>query len=147
MLFRSSIETFGQLPLADSSWQSLDVHQPLPDGPLAAEREAPRHQRFCTDLFGSLCPVTGQPDWATLYVELQDSPWHEARLLGLLLEQRGHTGFHESCIEGLFQRLSRERPEAQLAVYGRFTRRGGIDINPWRSTGHFELPDLRSPRQ
>lgn len=99
-------------------------------------------------LFRSNCPVTGQPDWATVQVAYQGPRLDREALLRYLISFRRHSGFHEQCVERIFTDLhQRCRPE-HLHVRACFTRRGGLDINPWRSS-HQQQPDrqVRDPRQ
>ena len=102
-------------------------------------------------LFRSCCPVTGQPDWATVQVSYEGRKIERAGLLRYLVSYREHTGFHEACVELIFHHLMEQCRPDHLEVSARFTRRGGIDINPVRSTsastsgGHW--PNIRDPRQ
>ncbi len=94
-----------------------------------------------TDLFKSKCPMTGQPDWATVQVRYVGPQIDRKGLLKYFISYRSHGAFHENCVEQIFMDiLTRCRPE-KLTVYARFTRRGGLDINPFRS--NFE-PSLKS---
>ncbi len=87
-----------------------------------------------THLLRSLCPVTNQPDWASVLVRYRGPAMDRAGLLAYLVSYRQHADFHEQCVERIFMDiLQRCRPES-LTVYARYTRRGGLDINPWRST-------------
>ena len=87
-----------------------------------------------TDLFRSRCPITGQPDWATLTVCYQGPLIEHASLLRYLVSFRLHNDFHENCVERIFCDIkSRCRPNA-LSVEANFLRRGGLDINPVRAT-------------
>lgn len=87
-----------------------------------------------THLLKSNCPVTGQPDWATLFVEYSGAKIHHENLLRYVVSFREHQDFHEHCVERIFvDLLHRCRPK-MLSVYARYTRRGGLDINPYRST-------------
>ena len=101
-----------------------------------------------TRLFRSVCPVTGQPDYASLQLRYGGARIDRARLLGYLLSYRRHPGFHEHCVEKIFADVwTRCRPET-LAVYARFTRRGGIDINPFRTSADDPAPsNARTARQ
>jgi len=86
-----------------------------------------------THLFRSLCPITGQPDWATVSIQYAGNRIDQAALLTYLISYRSHNEFHEHCVERIFMDiLNRCEPE-KLSVYARYTRRGGIDINPYRS--------------
>jgi len=100
-----------------------------------------------SNLFKSNCPVTGQPDWASILVRYRGPKIKEERLLAYLVSYRTHAEFHEQCVERVFMDINKNcRPEA-LTVYARFARRGGLDINPFRS--NFEDPpeNLRLLRQ
>ena len=80
------------------------------------------------------CPVTGQPDWASVQIRYRGQQIDREGLLRYLVSYRQHQDFHENCVESIFcDILSRCQPES-LTVYARYTRRGGLDINPWRST-------------
>lgn len=91
-----------------------------------------------THLFKSNCPVTGQPDWATVYIHYKGPKIEHASLLKYLISFRNHQGFHEQCAEKIFVDLVQQCQVNNLTVYARFTRRGGLDINPFRS--NFESP-------
>ncbi len=85
-----------------------------------------------SDLLKSNCPVTGQPDWASVRIAYRGPRIDRAGLLRYLVSFREHAGFHEQCVERIFvDVLARCRPDA-LSVEARYTRRGGLDINPWR---------------
>jgi 7-cyano-7-deazaguanine reductase len=84
-------------------------------------------------LLKSNCPVTGQPDWASVQVVYAGARIERAGLLRYLVSYRNHDDFHEQCVERIFRDiLARCAPE-RLTVQARYTRRGGLDINPWRS--------------
>ena len=128
---------------------------PLPTAPDAARLAAgagraptARPQRLVSGLLRSLCPVTSQPDWADVQVVLYGARLAPEALLGYLLGFAEHTGFHEQCVERIFLDVrAAVRPDA-LSVCARYTRRGGIDINPFRSTpGLAAPPNLRTFRQ
>ena len=95
----------------------------------------------------SLCPVTAQPDWATVVVWLEDAQLAPASLLSYLYAFRHHREFHEQCVERMFRDLRQACGDAPLSVQALYTRRGGLDINPWRSTGQARSPRLRCARQ
>lgn len=123
-----------------------DAAEPEP-GLLAVGRTA-AEETLNSALFRSNCPVTGQPDYADLMVRYHGPRIDHASLLSYLLSYRRHAAFHESCVERIYADIAaRCRPE-RLTVYARFTRRGGIDINPFRS--NCETPPAvvhRTPRQ
>ena len=106
-------------------------------------------ETLTTRAFRSNCPVTGQPDWADVQVRYRGAPIDREGLLRYLVSYRNHAGFHEACVERIFVEVMRRCAPRALAVYARFTRRGGLDINPFRSTpGFAALPaNLRTARQ
>jgi 7-cyano-7-deazaguanine reductase len=85
-------------------------------------------------LLKSNCPVTGQPDWASLQIRYSGPRVDRAGLLRYIASFRRHNDFHEQCVERVFVDLQRRCAPTQLSVYARYTRRGGLDINPFRST-------------
>ncbi len=87
---------------------------------------------YYSHLFRSLCPVTGQPDCATVFIECQGIALDESGLLGYLLSFAEHQGFHENCVERIYCEIWQQCAPQGLAVTARFTRRGGIEINPYR---------------
>lgn len=91
-------------------------------------------QTLVSHLLRSNCPVTGQPDWASVRIHYQGDSLREESLLRYICSFRLHQGFHEQCIERMFCDIWQQcRPE-RLSVEGRFTRRGGLDINPFRAS-------------
>ena len=144
---------FARLPRAELDGDCLDGLEPdgVADRPTSETLEAGGEratETVFTRLFRSVCPVTGQPDYASLQVRYRGARIDRARLLGYLLSYRRQPGFHEHCVERIFADVSRRcRPET-LAVYARFTRRGGIDINPFRTSGDEPAPsNARTARQ
>jgi len=90
-------------------------------------------ETFHTHLLKSNCPVTDQPDWATLYVRYKGPKIIASTFLQYVISYRLHNDFHEQCIERIFIDLLRECTTEALTVFGKYTRRGGVDINPFRS--------------
>lgn len=105
----------------------------------AADAEEDREVLWSTNLFRSLCPVTGQPDFASVSVRMRGRTPSPESLLAYLVSYRRHRGFHEQCVEQIFTDLSRRISPDLLEVRACFTRRGGIDINPFRSSAR-DLP-------
>ncbi|NJC89399.1 MAG: NADPH-dependent 7-cyano-7-deazaguanine reductase QueF [Desulfuromonas sp.] len=98
-------------------------------------------------LLKSNCLVTRQPDWASVLIRYRGPAIDPAALLRYLVSFRRHSEFHEQCVERIFTDLLRHcRPEL-LTVYARYTRRGGLDINPFRSNFETDLPNWRLARQ
>lgn len=104
-------------------------------------------ERLCSHLLKSLCPVTGQPDWGSLVVEYRGRPVSHAGLLRYLVGFRGQQDFHEHCVERIFMALMEACEPQWLRVRAYYTRRGGIDINPWRSTEDQPPAPVRLRRQ
>jgi len=100
-----------------------------------------------SNLFRSLCPVTGQPDFATLVIRYLGRPITRSSLLAYLVSFRNHPAFHESTIEQIFMDIQSVCQPDQLSIAGRFLRRGGIDINPFRSNVDDQMELLRLSRQ
>ncbi|AMX02788.1 NADPH-dependent 7-cyano-7-deazaguanine reductase QueF [Microbulbifer thermotolerans] len=94
----------------------------------------PVSETLYSHLLRSNCPVTGQPDWATVSVEYQGPALHREALLAYIISFREHQDFHEHCVERIFCDLHRLAAFEALTVSARYTRRGGLDINPLRST-------------
>ena len=91
-------------------------------------------EALVSHLFKSNCPVTGQPDWASLQIRYRGPAIDRESLLRYLVSFRRHDDFHEQCVERIFVDLMRQCAPAALRVQARYTRRGGLDINPWRSS-------------
>jgi 7-cyano-7-deazaguanine reductase len=125
----------------------IHTYEPAPDL-LALESDSRAvRETLHTHLFRSLCPVTGQPDFATVFVEYSGTPMVRSALLAYLVSFRCHQAFHEATIERIYQDISERCQPEQLSVTGRFLRRGGVDINPFRSNVRDQAAPLRLPRQ
>ncbi len=108
----------------------------------------PVEETLATRLFRSNCPVTGQPDWASVQISYLGAPVDQAGLLRYLVGYRSHDAFHEQCVEQIWCDIMRQCRPQRLTVQARYTRRGGLDINPWRSNvGGMGVGNLRHPRQ
>lgn len=139
-------------PLAGQSIDALPVEIADYDEPqpalLQCDPKLPAGEyALVTDLFRSVCPVTGQPDFASIQVQYRGAAIDPAALLRYLVSFRRHSGFHEHCIERIYADLMQRCAPQQLLVHGRFTRRGGIDINPCRSSHPVDAVNPRSARQ
>ena len=86
------------------------------------------------------CPVTGQPDWASIHIAYTGPRIDRAGLLRYLVSFRDHCEFHEQCVERVFMDIWRRCQPTKLAVYARYTRRGGLDISPLRTSHPMALP-------
>ncbi|WP_329003938.1 NADPH-dependent 7-cyano-7-deazaguanine reductase QueF [Pseudomonas aeruginosa] len=104
-------------------------------------------EQLYSHLLKSNCPVTGQPDWGTLVVDYQGPALDPASLLAYLVSFRQHQDFHEQCVERIFLDLQRLLQPQALSVYARYVRRGGLDINPYRSLAEVAPDNRRLVRQ
>ncbi|MDE2422205.1 MAG: NADPH-dependent 7-cyano-7-deazaguanine reductase QueF [Gammaproteobacteria bacterium] len=106
-----------------------------------------------SNLLRSNCPVTGQPDWGTIFIRYQSAKSQGAEicrnsLLTYIVSYRQHSGFHEQCVEQIFSDIWQIFKPEKLAIHAQYTRRGGLDINPCRSSDPLWLPKvLRLARQ
>jgi len=108
------------------------------------------NEQLFSHVFKSNCPVTGQPDWATVWLAYSGKKIDELSLLNYLVSYRNHQGFHEACVENIFRDIQARCEVTELCVYARYTRRGGLDINPFRVTSNWQdkaLPFTRLLRQ
>jgi 7-cyano-7-deazaguanine reductase len=101
-------------------------------------------ETLVSHLLKSNCPVTGQPDWASVQIAYRGPRLDRAGLLRYLISYREHSDFHEQCVERIFIDIMRQCSPQRLAVYARYTRRGGLDINPFRASPG--LPNPGNPR-
>ena len=130
----------------------LDVeisdYTPAPQHLRADAAQAVVSETLVSHLLKSNCLVTGQPDWATLYVRYRGAPIDRAGLLRYIVSFREHNEFHEQCVERIFVDLQTRCAPQSLAVWARYTRRGGLDINPFRAAQPSDLPpNSGDPRQ
>ena len=98
------------------------------------KNKVPRNKVVCFEGFRSICPVTSQPDWGNIYIHSTSHFLDSKKLIKFLKSFRNKGDFHEACIESIFITLLEDFAIDNLTVYGKFLRRGGIDINPIRST-------------
>ena len=114
----------------------------------ADHTQPPVDECLVTHLLRSSCPVTGQPDWASVQINYVGGQINEEGLLRYLIAFREHQEFHEHCVEKIFVDIKKTCRPTKLSVYARYTRRGGIDINPFRTDYNAEWPDnTRHSRQ
>jgi len=104
-------------------------------------------EQLVSHLLKSNCLITNQPDWASIYIHYQGKAIDHAALLKYLISFRQHNEFHEQCVERIFCDLQQHCQLEQLTVFARYTRRGGLDINPFRSTHIEQAPLARTLRQ
>jgi 7-cyano-7-deazaguanine reductase len=90
-------------------------------------------ETFVSHLLRSKCPVTSQPDWASVIIRYEGPRIDRSSLLGYIVSYRNHNEFHEQCVERMFVDIKRQCASLRLSVAARYMRRGGLDINPFRS--------------
>jgi 7-cyano-7-deazaguanine reductase len=134
------------------SLDRLDVectqYTPAPELLKAASGEQPVTETLVSNLLKSNCLVTSQPDWGTVQVRYTGPQIDQAGLLQYIVSFRNHNEFHEQCVERMFMDIRARCKPVKLAVYARYTRRGGLDINPFRSSHPAAAPkSVRTARQ
>ena len=148
-------QDFDKEPVHELDGLNLDrldlecVHyQPAPELLQAQHNEAPVTETLTSQLLKSNCLVTGQPDWGSVRISYTGPQIDQAGLLQYIVSFRNHNEFHEQCVERIFMDIWRACKPSKLEVYARYTRRGGVDINPWR-TSHPKLAPIhvRTARQ
>lgn len=112
----------------------IDTYQPAPHLLRAATQGGEIHETLYSHLLKSNCLVTGQPDWGMVAVRYRGPAIDRAGLLRYIISFRGHNEFHEQCVERIFCDIMARCAPRELLVWARYTRRGGLDINPWRAT-------------
>lgn len=134
--------------LIDDQSIGIDHYGPPRAKYLAAHDRDDADETLLSHLLKSNCPVTGQPDWASVQIRYTGPRIDRAGLLRYLVSFREHAEFHEQCVERIFTDVMHRCHPDTLSVYARYTRRGGLDINPFRSTdGGMQPPEMRSARQ
>ncbi|MFZ2237172.1 MAG: NADPH-dependent 7-cyano-7-deazaguanine reductase QueF [Dokdonella sp.] len=136
-------ESIDDLPI------SIDVYGPPAADQLRVQPNAETvSETLVSNLLKSNCPVTGQPDWASIQIAYTGAAIDRESLLRYLVSFRRHDDFHEHCVERIYMDINKRCTPTKLSVYARYTRRGGLDINPWRSSVDAEPPsNLRGSRQ
>jgi 7-cyano-7-deazaguanine reductase len=123
-------------------------YEPAPDLLSANLDEQPVTETLVSHLLKSNCLVTGQPDWGSVQITYSGPQIEQAGLLQYIVSFRNHNEFHEQCVERIFMDIWTRCQPTKLTVYARYTRRGGLDINPWRTSAPGALPpNVRTARQ
>jgi 7-cyano-7-deazaguanine reductase len=148
-------EGFDAQPIHELDGLSLDRldiectdYLPAPHLLKATFDELPVAESLTSNLLKSNCLVTGQPDWGSVRITYSGPQIDQGSLLRYIVSFRNHHEFHEQCVERIFMDILRTCKPTQLCVYARYTRRGGLDINPIRS--NYPLappPNIRNARQ
>ncbi len=127
---------------------TIDQYQPSASLLALAEDDQEVNEALYSHLLKTNCPVTGQPDWASILIEYAGPKIDSESLLRYIVSYREYQDFHEHCVEKIYIDIMQQCKPRELTVYGRYTRRGGLDINPYRSSSNQALPDnIRLIRQ
>jgi 7-cyano-7-deazaguanine reductase len=148
-------ELFDREPVHELDGLSLDRldvecthYTPAPELLRATVGEPPVTETLTSNLLKSNCLITGQPDWASVRISYSGPQIDQEGLLQYLISFRNHNEFHEQCVERIFMDLWTRCQPHKLTVYARYTRRGGLDINPFRTSHPQGLPaNVRTARQ
>lgn len=127
--------------------ERLEEH---PDKSLLELDQNPEHieVQLYSHLLRSNCPVTGQPDWGTVFIRYKGKNPCFSSILAYIISYRQHNGFHEQCVEQIYADLWETFKPEKLMVYATYTRRGGLDINPCRVSDLAWMPSpIRLARQ
>ena len=123
----------------------INTYEPSPELLTTGEQQV--SETLVSHLLKSNCLITSQPDWASVQIHYEGAAIDHAGLLAYLISFRQHNEFHEQCIERIFCDLMNRCKPHKLAVYARYTRRGGLDINPLRANFDFNVSNNRLARQ
>ena len=148
-------ELFDREPVQELDGLSLDrldvecrQYTPAPDLLRTLADEPPVTEVLTSRLLKSNCLVTGQPDWGSVQISYSGAAIDQEGLLQYVVSFRNHHEFHEQCVERIFMDIWQRCQPHKLAVYARYTRRGGLDINPFRTSYAQALPpNVRTARQ
>jgi len=111
------------------------------------EADTQVEEHLVSHLLKSNCLITNQPDWASVYIDYRGTAINHAVLLEYIISFRQHNEFHEQCVERIYCDLQEFCQLESLTVFARYTRRGGLDINPFRSSHIEQAPFARTLRQ
>ncbi|HSC66994.1 MAG TPA: NADPH-dependent 7-cyano-7-deazaguanine reductase QueF [Cellvibrio sp.] len=126
--------------LLDDLMVAVDTYHPAPE--LLTTEDGIVDECLVSHLLKTNCPVTGQPDWASVVIRYKGNKIRRENLLRYIISFREHQDFHEHCVERIFSDIARICKPNELIVYARYTRRGGLDINPFRSSNPKTKPEL-----
>ena len=148
-------ELFDREPIHEMDGLNLDRldveclhYTPAPELLFAEFDEPPVTETLTSNLLKSNCLVTGQPDWGSVQIRYSGPAINQEGLLQYLVSYRNHNEFHEQCVERIFMDIWSRCKPIKLSVYARYTRRGGLDINPFRTSHPQQLPpNVRTARQ
>lgn len=152
LLLPEEFESEAVRELAGTNLDRLDIectdYLPAPHLLTADFDHQPVEETLVSNLLKSNCLVTGQPDWGSVQIHYSGPQIDQGGLLRYLVSFRDHNEFHEQCVERIYMDVLRRCKPAKLTVYARYTRRGGLDINPYRTSHPGALPrNVRTARQ
>lgn len=130
--FELSCQALGGRCIDDQDME-IDTYEPAPERLRVTEPAPFVRETLVSELLKSNCPVTNQPDWASLQIRYAGPRIDRAGLLAYIVSLRRHNEFHELCVEKIYGEIMQRCEPQELLVYARYTRRGGLDINPWRA--------------
>jgi 7-cyano-7-deazaguanine reductase len=148
-------ELFDREPVHELDGLNLDrldvectQYHPAPELLQTVPDETAVSEVLVSNLLKSNCLVTGQPDWGSVQISYTGAQIVQEGLLQYLVSFRNHNEFHEQCVERIFMDIWTRCKPSKLTVYARYTRRGGLDINPFRTSYPQALPaNIRTARQ
>ncbi|MBC7918341.1 MAG: NADPH-dependent 7-cyano-7-deazaguanine reductase QueF [Rhodoferax sp.] len=151
----TAAEWFDREPIFELDGLNLDrldvectQYQPAPELLQTVPGEGAVSEVLVSNLLKSNCLVTGQPDWGSVQISYTGAAIVQEGLLQYLVSFRNHNEFHEQCVERIFMDIWTRCKPTKLTVYARYTRRGGLDINPFRTSHPQALPgNTRTARQ
>lgn len=149
-------QQFEQQRIAEFNGLNLDrldvecsrYEEPKPELLTCQNNEPNVTETLYSHLLKSNCPVTNQPDWGSVQISYTGAAIDQAGLLQYIVSFRNHNEFHEHCAERMFVDIMQRCQPEKLSVYARYTRRGGLDINPFRTNHPQTMPkNIRNARQ
>ncbi|MBD3585410.1 NADPH-dependent 7-cyano-7-deazaguanine reductase QueF [Salinimonas sp. HHU 13199] len=145
----AEFDNFAVTPLAGKNIDEIDidVNSYSPDASILQTSDERVSETLTSDLLKSNCLITSQPDWASILIKYEGNALDQGPLLKYLIGYRQHNEFHEQCVERIFCDLINLPGMEKLTVLARYTRRGGLDINPFRSNFESPYPNRRTARQ
>lgn len=124
----------------------ISIHS-KPSSDILKCEEKTANEALYSNLLKSNCLVTNQPDWASILIEYNGKKINEKSLLEYILSFREHNEFHEHCVERIFSDIMNKCQPQKLLIYARYTRRGGLDINPIRTNYEYDFNFSLNKRQ
>lgn len=130
----------------DNEAVEISRYEPYPS--YLTTKDTQVEEKLYSNLLKSNCLVTNQPDWGSVYIEYAGPKICHKGLLKYIISLRNHNEFHEQCVERIFMNILKYCKPQSLTVYARYNRRGGIDINPYRTTlKNYKIDNHRLARQ